>query len=609
MSKPRLKKKKKAAARSSQPRIRLLWQLLVSFLFITFISLFAVSWYTYQHLLEFYDNEKADNLTARARMVHYLIQELDPVNDQPAINRICQELGNRTNTRITVILRNGTVIGESDRNPQEMDDHSDREEVIQALSSGVGMQRRFSNTMGKSMFYVAIPWEQNGELIGVVRTSFDVSAIDNTRSTIYGQIALGGIVIALMAAAMSLWISRHISSPLEMMKRMADRFARGELSGALPTSQIDEVNGLALAMNAMARQLDERINTITRQSHELETILTSMREGVVAVDSDERIITINQAAIKLFSIESMPNPGKPLNEIVNNEDVLRVVYRAGRDAEPFEDEIIAGKETNLRFLRVNGTSLRDENNERIGAVVVFNDMTHLRKLENLRSEFVANVSHELKTPITSIKGFVETLLDGAMHDAEDAVRFLGIIAKQSDRLHAIIEDLLSLSRIEQGVENTDIPLEEGRLFDVLHAAIESCEAKASDKRMQIDLECERDLMANINPPLLEQALVNLIDNAIKYSDPENRVLVRTRTENRHIEIQVQDWGQGIEPDHLPRLFERFYRVDKARSRKMGGTGLGLAIVKHIAQAHNGTIEVESEVGKGSLFSINIPNPM
>jgi two-component system phosphate regulon sensor histidine kinase PhoR len=239
-------------------------------------------------------------------------------------------------------------------------------------------------------------------------------------------------------------------------------------------------------------------------------------------------------------------------------------------------------------------------------VVVLNDVTRLRKLERIRSEFVTNVSHELKTPITAIKGYVETLQDGALRDPEEAGRFLGVVARHVDRLNAIIEDLLLLARIEQQEEKAEVALAPGAIEPVLRSAAQACESPAHEKNTEIRVACEPGLEANVNASLLEQAVVNLLDNAVKYSEPGSPIDLGGAREGGEIVISVQDRGCGIAPQHLPRMFERFYRVDKARSRKAGGTGLGLSIVKHIAQAHRGSVSVESAVGKGSIFRIRLP---
>jgi len=278
------------------------------------------------------------------------------------------------------------------------------------------------------------------------------------------------------------------------------------------------------------------------------------------------------------------------------------VTRALAALEPIEGEItIHGDEP--RFLQAHGTTLKDHLGKAFGVLIVVHDVTRLRKLENARRDFVGNVAHELKTPITSIKGFAETLLEGAISDPEHAGEFLKIIGRQADRLGAIIEDLLSLSRIEQETEQGKIHLVGRKIKGVLRAAIQACNARAGEKEITVDLDCPDDLRARVNGPLLEQALINLIDNAVKYSGPGSSVKVTAGPENSQVVVKVADQGVGIPKEHLPRLFERFYRVDPSRSRKVGGTGLGLAIVKHIAQAHGGKVAVESTPGQGSAFSL------
>jgi two-component system phosphate regulon sensor histidine kinase PhoR len=297
--------------------------------------------------------------------------------------------------------------------------------------------------------------------------------------------------------------------------------------------------------------------------------------------------------------------GRTIQEVVRNTVLHQFVKDALSSEEPVERDIVVYSEGE-QILNGHGTALKDADGKRVGALIVLNDITRLWRLENIRRDFVANVSHEIRTPITTIKGFVETLRDGAVQNPEDLERFLAIIEKHVDRLEAIIEDLLRLSRIERNIEGEQVTLEKRRLRDVLLTAIQVCELKSVPKRIVVELSCNEELVAQINPELIEQAVVNLLDNAIKYSDEGSIVQVKAAHRDSEIVISVHDHGSGIEKEHLPRLFERFYRVDKARSREMGGTGLGLAIVKHIAQAHGGHVLVESISGKGSTFTIHLP---
>ncbi len=353
----------------------------------------------------------------------------------------------------------------------------------------------------------------------------------------------------------------------------------------------------------MAVQLDQRIKTITDQRNEQQAILAGMAEGVIAVNADEKIISINQVACRMFDIEPERAQGKRLNSAIREVELQSLVAKAISAQTDIKAEIVLERPPK-RYIYAHAALLREQDGQ--GAVIVLNDITQIRKLEEMRKEFVANVSHELKTPITSISGFVETLLDGALDEPEDAEKFLKIISKQAEQLNAIIDDLLLLSKMEQEGEKQGIKLDQYKLKGVFMAAIQSLSKKAKLKNVDIKLSCEQDLSARINQSLLTHAVINLLDNAINYSEPQSRVELTALQKEGEIKIAVSDQGQGIAKQHLPRLFERFYRVDKARSRKQGGTGLGLAIAKHIAAAHRGYIDVQSEPGQGSTFTIHLP---
>jgi len=586
-------------------RKRLLWQLYPSYLLIILIGIIAVLWYASKSLRETYVERTATDLETRARLLEkQVLAKLTSVKGE-SVDSLCKELGKRASTRITVIRTSGEVIGDSEEDPGKMDNHANRPEVRGALAGSTGTSTRFSRTLLENMMYVAVPLRVNGEIIGVLRTSIPLTSIDEALRAIQFKIVLAGLIVAVLAALVSLAVSRRISQPLEKLRRGAGLFAQGDLESRLPVPDSEELGGLAEAMNYMASQLDSRIRTATKQRNEMEAVLSSMVEGVLAVDAEERVIGINHAAAELLEVDSAHIKGRTIHEVVRNSELLRFVAKTLVSMWPVEDDIVL-RNGGEKFLQAHGTILRDAEGRGIGALVVLNDVTRMRRLENVRREFVANVTHELRTPVTSVKGFVETLLDGALSDPENAKHFLTIIARQTDRLNAIIDDLLTLSRIEQEAEDEEIVLKEERIVDVLQAAIQVCETKAVAKKITIDLQCEEGVLVRINPPLLEQAVVNLIDNAIKYSARKGTINVRAARRDAEIIVSVRDHGCGITKEHLPRLFERFYRVDKARSRKLGGTGLGLAIVKHIAQAHGGNVTVESTPGKGSNFQIHLP---
>ncbi len=586
-------------------RRRLLWQLYPSYLLIIILCLAAVTWYASRSLRQFYIQEKNDELLARARLVEEEIKVVTSGMEPARIDELCKKLGQVSLTRITVILPDGRVIGDTEEDPSVMENHGNRPEVLAALKGRVGTDTRFSHSVAHEMQYVAVPMEEQGQVRAVVRTSLPITAINQALNGVYVSIAIGGLVIALLASAIGFIISQRISKLLDNLRHGAERFARGEFTNRLPIPSSDEIGGLAEAMNSMAAQLDERFSTILRQRNEQEAVLSSMVEGVLAVDSDERVLNMNQAASNFLAVSPAAAQGRSIQEVIRNTDLQQFITRTLAGQKPVEGELVIHG-NGQRFLQAHGNLLRDAQGKTIGALVVLNDITRLRRLENVRREFVANVSHELKTPVTTIKGFVETLQDGAVNNPEEAQRFLTIMGNHADRLQSIIDDLLSLSRIEQEAERKEILLEEGKIRGPLQGAIQVCEVKARAKEINIELQCEENLSARINAPLLEQAVVNLIDNAITYTEPGGKVWVSGSRAGNETIIEVRDRGCGISPEHLPRLFERFYRVDKARSRKLGGTGLGLAIVKHIVQAHGGTVTVESTVGEGSTFTVHLP---
>jgi len=468
----------------------------------------------------------------------------------------------------------------------------------------VGISERYSFTSGHDRLYVAVPMQEQGRIVALVCASLPMTSITQALRAMYFRTALGGLVIVLLLAAMSLFISQRLSRSLQDLKRGALRFAGGDLSRLLPVPGSDELGSLAEAFNHMAEQLQDRIGVLIRQGQLQEAVLSSMVEGVLAVDSQQRLITLNRAAAQLLGVDYLASQDLTIQEVVRDHQLQSFITRTIFARGPIDAEVTMSH--GQQIIQAHGSFLKDAQGADIGFLIVLHDVTHLRRLEMSRRDFVANVSHELKTPITSIKGFVETLLAGALQEPENARNFLGIVSRQTDRLNEIIDDLLSLSRIEQDAEQGRVFLTTGRLKGVLDSAIQICEAKAAAKEITVRLDCPEELRARINAPLLEQALVNLIDNAIKYSPAGSAVQVEALRDNAEVVVLVRDQGVGIEKSQLDRIFERFYRVDAGRSRKIGGTGLGLAIVKHIAQSHHGRVTVASTPGAGSLFSLHLP---
>ncbi|MFZ1728888.1 MAG: ATP-binding protein [Bacteroidota bacterium] len=588
---------------------RLFWQLYISSLLVIFLALFAFIFLTSYSFKSILLDQVSGDLIARATIMRSEVLRAWRNGSIDSVQSICRDMSARTSTRVTVIRADGVVLADSWHDPATMDNHAGRPEIKAAMrGKGNGStSTRYSRTLQKNTMYGAIALREDDSLIGVLRTALPLQTVESSIAGLQLQIMLGGIFIALVAGLMSLFISRRITRPIEALKQGASRFAEGDLGFRMPVPRSEELSDLAEVMNNMAAQLQERISQITQQHSEQDAVLSSMVEGVIVFDMEERLINVNDSAARMLRINIDRSRGKSIQEVVRNVGLQRFVEQT-LSSDTATEGYITLVDDRERFLQVHGSILRDEHGLPLGVVVVMNDYTDLRNLENIRREFVANVSHELKTPITSIKGFVETLLDGAINDKDDAVRFLGIVSRQADRLNAIIEDLLSLSRIEQGSDKEQIDFVLSSVHTVLVSAVQSCQMDAEAKRMSILLECDGSLQALINPPLLEQAVINLINNSIKYSDEGQKITISAAVpEPGQICISVKDEGNGIEAEHLPRLFERFYRIDKARSRTLGGTGLGLAIVKHIAQAHHGSVSVQSSPGEGSTFTLTLPN--
>ncbi|MEJ2521083.1 MAG: histidine kinase dimerization/phospho-acceptor domain-containing protein [Desulfuromonadales bacterium] len=560
-------------------RRRLIWQIYPPFLLIILIALLIVTWVFSHTLNNFYSQETRADLEARVRLVLPQVQGVMALPQQAYLDALSKQLGAQAETRLTIILPNGHVVGDSEEMPARMDNHADRPEVIDALRGELGVATRFSHTLQQNMMYVALPVVEEDTIVGCVRAALPMRDLASTLQSAFYPVIKSGLAIAVIAALISLWLSRRISRPLEEMKRGAERFACGELEGRLPTYRGEEMGGLAEAMNQMAAQLDDRIRTVVRQRNEQEAVLASMIEGVLAIDNKERILRINQSAADLLNIDPQLAVGRRIQEVVRKPELQNFIARALASQQQIEADIALVIRDKQLHLQAHGTPLCDSSGTDIGALVVLNDMTRLQRLENIRRDFVANVSHELKTPITAIKGSVETLINGAVDDQESAQRFLQIIARQSDRLNAIIEDLLALSRIEQGQEDNGIALHKTQLRSVLVNTLQACQINAQDKQITLAMDCPETIEARINAPLLEQALVNLVDNAIKYSPEKGRVTFSATVEEDPF-FTTKEVGQG--------------------------TGLGLASAYGIIKAHGGYIDVDSTKGRGSTFTIYLP---
>ena len=581
--------------------MRLFWKVFLCLFASAALALALAGAHANHSLRRVYREQVAVELRSLAEWVSSEIQTFPLDRDEGGVDRRCKEFGLLADTRVTVVLRDGRVAGDSDSNPETMENHGNRPEVVEALAGRVGEADRFSGTLRRTLAYVAVPVWRDGEVVAAVRTAMPLEEIDRTLALAYREVALGVAAAALLFAVAAAYFVRRFVRPMEEMRRVAERLADGDLGARVePPPGGVEMRSLAQALNRMAEQLGARMETITGQRNELKAVLSSMTEGVLAVDSGGRLLHYNSAAAELLGLEGGA-AGRLLEETARHAGLQRFVRDLLSTGGVSEAEIVLENE---RDMRLHGAPLEDASGRRIGALAVLSDTTRLKRLEKMRQDFVANVSHELKTPITALRGCVETLLDSGRNDGDR--RFVEMMGRQVDRLGAIVGDLLSLSRLEHDEQNGRVPLERGPIREVLRRAAVALAKAAEGKRIAVEVHCPEGLVAPINAALLEQAVGNLIDNAVKYSGEGARVDVEAGEVGAGLYIRVKDDGPGIEQRHLGRIFERFYRVDQARSRALGGTGLGLAIVKHIAQAHGGAVGVESTPGKGSSFIIRLP---
>ncbi len=572
----------------------------------------GVAWETTHLFYEFYYRETRDELLAIANRAAVLLQPILAAKDYSGADRFCKKAGaaaSRRKTRFTVVLLDGTVIGDSERPPETMVNHRDRPEIREALRTGKPASRiRYSTTLSMPMMYVAVPLAARGTVLGVLRTSRPLEKIRVAARRLTSRFLVSGLIAAAVALLLSVLLTRKITQPIFDMEEGARRFAAGDFNFRLGQPKVEELASLSRILNEMAARIQQLVGTLTRERNELQSVLSSMGEGLIAVDAEHRILTVNRLAADLLEIPKPDNArGRPLLELSRNAGIARVIEKIEKGHDRCEAEIRFPTDAGDRIVLVHANPMiESETNQTNGAVLILRDITRLRRLEQARRDFVDNVSHELRTPLTALGGFIEILRDGAYETPEQARHFLDVLHRQSTRMQRIIEDLLLLARLERNSDEQRFEIRRHPLAPVLQAAAAACRSIAEQRRIDLDVRVPEDLNAPINSGLLEQAVVNLIENALNYSPPETVVTIEARRQAGLIEIMVRDQGIGIPRMHQSRIFERFYRVDKARSRDAGGTGLGLAIVKHIVLAHGGRVSVESTPGKGSTFTIILP---
>jgi two-component system phosphate regulon sensor histidine kinase PhoR len=547
-----------------------------------------------------------DSLEARLALAGGLLDDearallVGPVPSE-RLREFVQRAKQPTAARVTLITTDGRVIADSEvamEHLESVENHARRPEVMAALAGGRGHSLRTSATVHEPLFYVGMPVRDAGRIVGVLRLALPLSVVTSSYAALHRVMLVGGLLALLVAVAMGVFISGRITRPVVEMQRTARRMSEGNFELRAPVRSVDEIGALGSALNVMAVRLRDKIEDLEAEQAKVGAILDAMVEGVVAVDGRDEIMLMNERALSILGLPAR-GLGKPLLEVIRNTDLHDVVRatRALGDESPAQHEFrVSGHPEHV--IRVNAVPLALGGDER-GVVMVLHDVSELRRLEQVRTEFVANVSHELRTPLTAIQGYIETLLGGALDDPDTAHRFLGIVVRHTERLGRLLNDLTDLSNIELG--KVALHLAPTGLAPLVDSVIAIIQPRADAAGIVVERALPDALpLVLADHDRLEQILINLVDNAVKFSRPAGRVTVGAAVAgDGGVEVWVRDTGVGIPAADLPRITERFYRVDRARSRALGGTGLGLAIVKHLVMAHGGELHIESEPDLGT----------
>lgn len=554
-----------------------------------------------------------DNMVREIRLLQTMMEfpDTDSADALSYYTNRSLQLEELSDARVTFILKDGRVIGDSESDPLTMDNHAYREEMLQAVKSGRGSTIRRSDTLEQDMLYVALPVKAGENFDGFVRLSVSLKEVDQGVKQGWTVMGIGLLVLFLLAALVSYRVAKGLTSPLEKITRVARRISRLEYDARVKIHRKDEIGQLAHAINGMADSLQTQLRTIRDNEDLLQSVLNNMTGGIVMVSGAGQIILVNRAAERMLGINAEVITGKSYRELKQHYELTKLMEEGLESKEDFHEE------RNIYYpvesiIRLDGVAMMQEEEQESyrGMLFLLQDVSDIRRLERMRSEFVANVSHELKTPLAAVKGFAETLLGGGVTDEKTSRSFLQIIYDESERLNRLIGDILELSKIESKRIQMDYsPIHLSVFFDTIS---EMMRTVAEKKRISLELDIPEELFMEGDEDKLRQIFMNLLSNAINYTQEGGRVKLTAREKhsNRNaediVEFLVKDSGIGIPKKDLPRIFERFYRVDKARSRGSGGTGLGLSIVKHLVDLHHGTIKVESELGIGSSFIIEFP---
>ena len=563
-----------------------------------FIVLFLSIIFINSYLTSVIRNNYIDELNKSLAFQTSLISGIINVSSMTEIRKFCRTIKEKISARVTVIDTEGKVLGDSDRDASMMDNHADRPEFQQALTAQTGSSIRFSNTLKYDLLYSARKIEQDGKHIGFIRLAVPLIQVNESINSLRLRINLAVILAFLLFGILLIWQTERIRKYVIKIADYAGALSRGLFDNKLYLVRAGEFTELAKDLNRMAAELEYSIKTKEEETNRLNVIIKSIPDALLLINVDGVIELSNRASIDLFGQERID--GRPFIEVVRSPAFLTLIDDVRQGLTPGSAELVFDFPAE-KYLSVRVSPLYYRAGELAGFVAIFHDTTQMKKLEQMRKDFVANVSHEIRTPITAIKGFAETLIDGALYDKENAEKFLTTIISHSERLNRLVEDLMTISKLELGVISISKSVFE--IETVIDEAIHTSAVLAAEKEIDIKKSLKAgDTRINADRDRVEQILLNLIENALKFTD-EGEIEVGVDRDDEKKYLYVKDSGAGVPQKYLPRLGERFFRVDTSRSRDLGGTGLGLAIVKHIVRAHGWEMEIESEEGKGTVVKV------
>ena len=581
-------------------------KLIFSYIFVILVSFGFVAFFLDKNLEENSLHNIQSSLITQANLIEsQIVPQALRQEDSLYLESLAKAWSSKVRCRITIVNDKGMVLADSEKSQEEiplMENHLYRPEVKIALTGVTGIDTRYSSTLKIGMLYVAVPIKDKTGIPGILRLSLPLESVQKTLFVIRRIVLIGLFFALVFAFILGSIVAGRTIKPINSMIQISRRFSKGDFSRRIMQVSKDEIGELAITLNKMAQDIEDKIKEVKAQNQELAAVFNSMIEGIIVVDKTSRIISVNPTIEKIFGVSRKEAEGRTFLETIRNNDTYEIINSVLTKGKPLSAEISLILPVRKTF-EINAAPIFD-NDIVSGCLIVIHDITEIRRLETVRRDFVANVSHELKTPLTSIKGFVETLLEGALEDKENNRNFLKIIQDHAARLDSLVNDLLSLSHLE----SKEIMLKKTNFN--LRQQVESVIPGFSSQLKNKDIEIKNELPAGISVTAdkdkLEQVVINLIDNAIKFNKEKGFVRIYCEETNGKVRITVEDSGIGIPGKDIPRIFERFYRVDKARSRELGGTGLGLSIVKHIVELHGGSVGVESTEGLGSKFSVLLP---